>query len=379
MPESTAEQPVISLPTNNPEKERKFPCKSCGAELLFAPGQSVLECPYCKHVEKIPQTAEEIKEYSFNDYLAKPRSHGYGQVPGHRHDIRCGGCGVTVQFDDTVRASKCPFCGAVLLIDDQALAAAGEDIITPEGLVPFVVTAAQADASFRKWINSLWFAPSALKATAQERQLQGVYRPFWTYDARTVSHWTGERGDAYYVTEHYTTVENGKTVSKTRQVRKIRWTWVSGVYSEFFDDVLINAGNNTDKPTTYRLSGVKHYSPEYLSGFAAERYVVSCEDGWVSAKKVISDEIYSAVRRQIGGDEQRVHSVNTAYSGVTYKHILLPLWISSYRYRQKSYSFQVNGQTGECAGSRPYSFWKIFFLVLGILAAVLLIAVLAQQ
>ncbi|MFH0938688.1 MAG: hypothetical protein V1899_05345 [Planctomycetota bacterium] len=171
---------------------------------------------------------------------------------------------------------------------------------------------------------------------------------------------------------------NGKTVQRTRKVRKIRWTWVSGVYSEFFDDILIAAGKNTDRATEYNLGDLKPYTPEYLSGFAAERYAVSCEDGWSQAKEEIADVITAAVRRKIGGDEQRVHSIDTAYSGITYKHILLPLWISSYRYGKKSYCFQVNGQTGEVRGKRPYSFWKIFFLVMAILATGVIIAKLAQ-
>lgn len=365
-------------PQETSAKERKFPCKNCGADLLFAPGQDALECPYCKQTEKVPQTAGEIKEYSFNDYLRKPRSLGYGTAAGARKDVRCGSCGAVSQYEAAVQASRCPFCGAPLVFDTPEESGGGE-IIRPEALVPFKITAEQADAAFREWIQSLWFAPGELRRGAQERRLQGVYRPFWTYDARTVSHWTGERGDWYYVTETYTTTENGKTVQRTRQVRKTRWTHVSGIYSEFFDDVLIGAGKQNDQPTEYHLSGLKPYAPEYLSGFVAERYSLSCEDGWQAAKKIIADEIYSAVRGCIGGDEQRVHSVDTAYSGITYKHILLPLWLSSYRYSGKTYSFQVNGQTGGVCGQRPYSFWKIFFCVLAGAAVVAALVWLGQK
>jgi hypothetical protein len=71
--------------------------------------------------------------------------------------------------------------------------------------------------------------------------------------------------------------------------------------------------------------------------------------------------------------------VDTAYRGITYKHILLPLWLSSYRYGNKTYSFQVNGQSGAVAGARPYSFWKIFFLALAVAAAVTAVVLLAQH
>jgi predicted RNA-binding Zn-ribbon protein involved in translation (DUF1610 family) len=368
--------PEAAVGVEAPAKEHKFPCKSCGADLLYAPGQSDLKCPFCGHAEKIPQTEAEINEYSFNDYLSKPRGRGYGEQTGR--DIRCQGCGAVTHLDPSLRATTCPFCTAPLITTDGSPDGV-EDVIAPEALVPFAVTLEQAQAAFRTWIKSRWFAPSRLKNENCLKQIQGIYRPFWTYDAHTVSHWTGARGDYYYTTEHYTTIENGKTVTRTRQVRHTRWTPVSGVYSEFFDDVLVSAGRNTDFNTSYRLSSLKPYAPDYLSGFVAERYVVSLEQGWGQAKEIIKGEIYSAVRGQIGGDEQRVHSVNTAYNGITYKHILLPLWISSYRYGQKTYAFQVNGQTGEVAGARPYSFWKIFFLVLGIAAAIGTVVLIANM
>ncbi|HYG74557.1 MAG TPA: hypothetical protein VEK08_06090 [Planctomycetota bacterium] len=366
-----AEQPAV---VKGSSKEHRFPCKQCGADLVFAPGQHDLKCPYCGYEEKIPQTAEAIQEYCYNDYLSKPRSKGYGDATGR--DIRCTGCGAVTHLDPSMRATTCAFCGTALITGDDKTD--DSDVISPEAIVPFTVTREQALAAFKKWIHSLWFAPNAIKTDSHAKQMQGVYRPFWTYDAHTVSHWTGERGDYYYTTETYTTVENGKTVTRTRQVRHTRWTYVSGVYSEFFDDVLISAGNNTDFPTKWSLSGLVPYSPEYLSGFAAERYVVQCEEGWATAKGVIKDALYDAVRGEIGGDEQRVHSINTAYSGITYKHILLPLWLSCYRYGQKTYCFQVNGQTGEVRGARPYSFWKIFFFVLAILAIGGIIALIAN-
>jgi DNA-directed RNA polymerase subunit RPC12/RpoP len=357
-------------------KERTFPCHKCGADLVYSPGVKSLQCPYCGHAETVPQTEQEIKEYSFNDYLRKPKSLGYGAVPGARQEAKCQSCGAASQIDANLRATRCAYCSGPLIIDDKPGVV---DVITPEAVVPFRVTRNDAESAFRAWLKSLWFAPTALKGETQARQLQGIYRPYWTYDAYTVSHWTGERGDHYYVTESYTATENGKNVTKTRQVRKTRWTYVSGVYSEFFDDVLIAAGQNKDQRTTYELGKLEPYAPEFLSGFNAERYVVSCEQGWVEAKNVIADEIRDGVRRQIGGDEQRIHSVTTAYNGVKYKHILLPLWISCYTYAAKNYCFQVNGQSGEVKGERPYSFWKIATLVLAILAAIAVIVLLTNR
>lgn len=357
-------------------KEHSFPCRNCGADLLFKPGATSLTCPYCGHVEKIPQTEKEIKEHGLNEFLARPKGTGYGDAKGR--DVRCAGCGGTTHFDPTLRATKCPFCGTPLITGDDVKA--DNDVIAPEAVLPFKITKPQALDSFRKWVASRWFAPSALKnENEMGGQFQGVYRPFWTFDSHTVSHWTGERGDAYYVTESYSTTENGKSVTRTRQVRKIRWRYVSGVYREFFDDVLVSAGQKTDFETSYTLNQLEPFTPEYLSGFVAERYVVELEAGWGTAKEVIADEIRSGIRSQIGGDEQRIHSCSTAYSAITYKHILLPLWLNAYKFGGKTYQFQVNGQTGEVNGTRPYSYWKITFLVLFIAAVIAAIVLVAQK
>jgi predicted RNA-binding Zn-ribbon protein involved in translation (DUF1610 family) len=378
MSDTATAQPIQPAERASAVKERKYPCKSCGADLLFAPGQDSLKCPQCGHIEKIPRTAEEIKEYSFNDYLAKPKSTGFGAPSGQRREAKCSNCGAQIQLDASVRATKCPYCGSPMITDDDK----ADDVITPEGVVPFAITRAQAESKFIQWMASLWFAPEALKSESHLKQFQGIYRPYWTYDAHTMSHWTGERGVYYYVTETYTAVENGQNVTRTREVRHTRWTPCSGVYQDFFDDVLVRAGKTEDRSKDYDLKGVRHYESEYLSGFGAERYSLSVEDGWQTAKKAIDGSIYNSVRGQIGGDEQRVQGVQTAYSGITYKHILLPVWINSYQYLSQSYSFEVNGQSGVAQGTRPYSFWKIFGLVAGIafvIGIILLIVALAHH
>jgi len=373
MPEQKAAEPPV-LSSGEPGKQYKFPCHKCGADLLFAPGQESLNCPFCGHNEKIPQTAQEIREFSFNDFLATPRSHGFGAGKGQ--DMRCTKCAALTRVDASVRATVCPFCGAPLIADDGA---EGEsDVITPEAVVPFTISYEQAKKYVRDWISTRWFAPSELKSESHLKQMQGIYRPFWTYDSHTVSHWSGQRGDYYYVTESYTAEENGKTVTKTRQVRHTRWSYVSGIYAHFFDDVLINAGHNSDYQTTYKLEELKPYRPEFLSGFSAERYMLSLKEGWEKAKAIIKSAIHSGVRSQIGGDEQQVDSVDTAYNGITYKHILLPLWSSCYKYGDKTYCVQVNGQTGVVSGNRPYSVWKIVLLILVILAAIGVVALISN-
>jgi hypothetical protein len=242
-------------------------------------------------------------------------------------------------------------------------------------LLPFYITREQAKAAFREWIASLWFAPSALKQLAEAEGASGIYMPAWTYDCNTTSRYTGQRGDDYWDTETYTETENGKTVTKTRQVRKTRWSYVSGQVSNAFDDLLVRASNSLpvkyfDALQPWDLKNLVGYHDEYLAGFVCESYQIDLREGFELAKKIMEGPIEQTICSDIGGDHQRISSVATQYYDIMFKHLLLPLWLSAYAYGEKSYRFMVNARTGEVQGERPYSFWKIFFAVLAGLAVV---------
>ena len=86
------------------------------------------------------------------------------------------------------------------------------------------------------------------------------------------------------------------------------------------------------------------------------------------------------VRFDIGGDRQRIHDIDTSITDVTFKHVLLPVWLAAYKYRGKTYRFVVNGQSGRVQGERPYSAWKIATAVaLGLIIAAGIGYLLAQQ
>ncbi|HWY33491.1 MAG TPA: hypothetical protein VNX68_02520, partial [Nitrosopumilaceae archaeon] len=227
---------------------------------------------------------------------------------------------------------------------------------------------------FLTWVGSLWFAPNDLKSYASRthEKLNGMYLPYWTYDSDTSSDYTGERGVYYYVTESYT---DDKGDTQTQEVQKVAWTFVSGYVSNKFDDVLVCASNALpDKLTRtlepWDLPELVNYDDGFLSGFKTESYQVDVKSGFDVAKKVMEVEISKTVTKDIGGDLQRVNNINTKYDNITFKHILLPMWISAYRYSDKVYRFMINARTGEVQGERPYSAMKIFLFVLSILIVI---------
>lgn len=360
------------MTTNPASAVKKFPCPSCGANLEFNPKKGKLKCPYCGWEDAIPQSAEQVQERSYDEYLNQNRTR-LAALSSTALEVQCSDCGAHITFEPPHVAGQCPFCAASIVAQPKH----ADPTLAPEGIVPFTIDRKAAKESIQHWIGSRWFAPNALKQLAQQEKIQGVYLPFWTYDSHTTSHYSGERGDYYYVTETYTeTNENGETETKTRQVRHTRWCFVSGSVSRFFDDVLVPATQlvnlkrlNALEPWHLKES-LRPYDPSYLAGFEAQRAQVMLKEGFESAKCMMNPTIRSDVCRNIGGDEQRVHNISTAYSAITFKHILLPVWLSSYRYRNQQYQVMVNARTGEVQGDRPYSVWKITAAVLAGLAVV---------
>jgi len=364
------------IAATEPFQDKQFPCGQCGAKLSFAPGTESLKCPYCGAENAIPKSEKVVEELDYLTYLQKVAGDKETQ---QAQRIQCKQCAAETTMPPNATAGLCPFCGA-----NMVFSARSTNLIKPEGLLPFKVKQSDALEDFRQWIRSLWFAPGDLKQYAQsDGKLVGVYIPSWTYDSDTVTSYTGERGVYYYTTESYTTTENGRTVTRTREVRHTRWSPASGVVSNSFDDILVVASRSLPKEYAERLEpwdvkNVVPYADEYLSGFRAESYQVTLEQGFEEAKQVMAAEILNAVRQDIGGNEQRVHSIDTHYPKITFRHLLLPVWLSAYRFHGKIFRILINARTGEVQGERPYSALKIAAAVFAGFLLILIILILSN-
>jgi DNA-directed RNA polymerase subunit RPC12/RpoP len=353
--------------------QQEFVCTNCGAKLVFAPGTYSLSCEYCGTVNEIQIKNEEIVEQDLEQYI---NNVSQSAPTIELLTVKCNSCSAQTTFDKNVVSNFCSFCGSPIVVSN----ATTQSIFKPKGLLPFLITRQNAENAYVTWLGKIWWAPFGFKKKVQANEkLSGIYIPYWTYDADTSSDYTGERGDDYTVMESYTTVENGKTVTRERPVTHTRWTYVSGQVSHFFDDVLVIASNtlprnNTEKLEPWDLSNMVPFDEAFLSGFRTECYQVDLKEGLGYAKTRMDEYIEMLIRQDIGGDHQRISSVNTNYSNLTFKHILLPIWISTYRYENKSFRYLVNGRSGEVQGEYPVSVLKII-LVVAISAALVLLFV----
>ncbi len=352
-----------------PAKLRKFPCASCGADVVWSPGASALACPYCGAKREVPRTPGEVVERPIEEALAGATELGWGLA---RKAALCRGCGATTTFEAGVAASRCAFCGAPAVVEAPPSAT----MVRPAGVLPFRVDRNAATGKFRQWLSSLWFRPDDLSRNSSLTELRGVYVPFWTFDAATHSAWTAEAGFDYQVAVQVE--ENGQI--HTRYETRTRWEPASGVLERFFDDVPVAASRGLPPDLAraiepFPTAGLLPYEPSYLSGFFAEEYALGPKEALAAAERRMTEELHAACGREVPGDRFRNLNVRTAWSGLACKNGLLPVWIAAYQYAGKPYRFLVNGVTGKTDGHAPWSWVKI---ALAIAAAVLLFILLAS-
>ncbi|AXI47511.1 primosomal protein N' (replication factor Y) - superfamily II helicase [Sulfitobacter sp. SK012] len=345
----------------------RFPCDECGSDLRYEPQAAQLVCDHCGNTEVIEGSGfrtTPITELNLERALAEDL--GSAEMEETRV-TQCPNCAAQVEFDPDKHATECPFCATPVVIDTGT-----HRHIKPRAVLPFGLTEELARGAMTDWLGQLWFAPGGLKEYARKgRKMDGIYVPYWTFDAQTRSRYTGERGTVYYETR--TVMRDGKRTQQ--RVAKVRWRSASGRVARFFDDVLVLAATSlpkrfTDALEPWDLSALEPYAPEYLAGFRAEGYTVSLEAGFGEARQHMDRVIERDVKFDIGGDRQRIHSIGTDMDAMTFKHILLPVWLAAYKYRGRTFRFVVNGRTGRVQGERPYSTIKIIFAIIaGLLVA----------
>lgn len=345
-------------------RAHQFPCPRCGADLVWSPARARLRCDYCgfeqaREHEVIPDIppapAGIVEELPLADRLARVADLGWG---AERKSVRCTRCGAVESFAPNVAARACAFCGSPAVV----AAPADRETVRPDGVLPFRVEKRDAIGRFRSWLGSLWFRPNALRHRAALTEIQGIYLPFWTFDADSRSLWSAEAGYRR---------GSGKNA-------RIEWRPVSGTLDHRFDDLPLPASRGIDAATAREIEPfptreLSPYDPGYLSGFLAEEFAVGLAEAHAAAKERMDATLRQACRREVPGQECRNLRVATTYSNWTTKSGLLPIWIAAYEFHGQSFRYIVNGVTGKATGTAPWSAVKIVLAVLAIAALAALV------
>jgi hypothetical protein len=353
----------------------KRPCAACGAQAEWNPARQKLVCPFCgTEAPYEVDAAGAIQEIDLVRTLREMPDELRGWNTATK-SVQCRSCKAVTVFDATRVGQRCDFCGSPALVDYDEVKAP----IRPQSLLPFKITETHVRESIRRWYASKWLAPGSLESRALVDTVNGVYVPYWTFDAQVRCPWDAEAGHYYYTTETYRD-NQGRT--QTRQVRHVRWEPASGIVQQFFDDEPVPGTTGVDpdllrKVEPFPTNDLVPYDTAYLSGFVVEHYQVVLVDAAERSRQQMQQKLEQLCGAQVPGDTYRNLRIHPEYSGQTFKHILVPIWLLAYTYGSTKYQVVVNGYTGLIAGRYPKSPWKILFLVL--LAILVLLAVLYTQ
>jgi hypothetical protein len=374
------DQPIIDAEVVAPSGA---PCEACGTPI------EPLDrfCPACRtpnpknHAPSSPSAGTKPgpgpASAGTDSFPAVIDAHLAEPSPLSKH-FQCQTCGAEVATDPSQRSYVCPFCDSTYV---QELSRDQTGRQPPEFVIGFAVTPEQAQDAFKKWLREkTWFRPSDLATASALDKLKGIYLPFWAFTMLAESQWQAQIGEYWYRTETYTERDSkGNLVTKTRQVRETEWWPLAGRHHRYYSGYLVSGSRGLAQDQSLRiqpfnLPALKRYEPYFLAGWLAEEYSIAKDEALVLCQEEFQRQEQRNIAAFLPGDTHSGLAAETRFSHVNSDLCLLPIYILSYRYKDKLYRFLLNGQTGKYSGDKPYSSTRIAIAItLGVILLLILI------
>ena len=341
----------------------KHACPACGAQAEWHPGTQKLVCPYCgtEAPYLIDRETGKVAEIDLVKALRELPEEERGWRTATR-SVQCQSCRAVMVFDPTRVGQNCEFCGSPALVDYQEI----NSPIRPHGVLPFKVDRNKVRDDIRHWWRSKWFAPGRLARAALVDTVHSLYIPYWTFDAKAHCPWEAEAGYYYYVDVEGRDSQGKRVV---RKERRTRWEPASGTVNHAFDDEPVpgTQGLPLDllrQVEPFPTQEVVPYDTAFLSGHVVEHYKVVLLDAAERSQQQMHQALERLCAQQVPGDTHRNLRIFPTFSGRTFKHVLVPIWLLTYNYGAKAFQVIVNGYTGKIAGRYPISWWKVLLVIL---------------
>jgi hypothetical protein len=257
----------------------------------------------------------------------------------------------------------------------------------PEFVIGFAVSPEEAQQKFRDWIGrNSWFRPGDLPINALLDKQQGVYLPFWGFAMLARSEWQAAIGEYWWRTETYTAQDaKGRMVTQTRRVLETEWWPLSGRHERYYAGYLISGScglpqAEAERIKPFDLPALKRYKPDFLAGWLCEEYSLDAAEALALCQQEFARREQDHIAAFLPGDTHRDLHLSTEFDHVSSDLCLLPVYVLSYRYRDKLFRFLINGQTGRVAGDKPLSARRIAAAVgVVLLAAAMILALLLTK
>ena len=326
-------------------KEYKCPC--CDGAIEFDSSIQKMKCPYCDtefEMETLKSYDEDLKSEG-EEKLEWDASAGgewrEGETEGMRIYI-CNSCGGEIIGDETLGASKCPFCDNPVVMKGQF---SGD--LRPDYVIPFKMDKEAAKQGLMLHLKGKRLLPKVFKSQNHIDEIKGIYVPFWLFDADAdadaryratrVTSWSDSNYN--YTKTSFYSVSRGGTMGFDRIP-------VDG--SEKMADDLMESIEPFD------FSEAVDFQTAYLSGYLADRYDVDAENSINRANERVRKSTEQAFASTVLGSTSVIpQSVNVRLSNGNAKYALYPVWVLNTTWQGKKYTFAMNGQTGKFVGDLP--------------------------
>ena len=323
-------------------------CPKCNAVLKFNPHGQNWKCEYCR------AEYEEKNNKVLEEESSKENANGM--------DIYiCNNCGAQIVADENTSTTSCVYCKNTAILKNKL-----QDEFNPDYLIPFRYTKEDAIGSFKKLGKGKILMPRAFNDPKNINEMSGIYIPFWLYDydadgvieanCNRITTWT--RGDYMYTkTDTYLAIRGGKMSFDKVPVDGSK---------RFENDIM-----NSIEPFDYK--DLKDFNYSYLSGFLSEKYDVTKEEAENDAIKRVKSSFTNEMKNDIRGyNTVLVKSENINLNNKKNSYVLLPVWMLNIKYKEKIYTFAMNGQTGKLIGNIPIDkkkaviVWSLVFIVISL-------------
>ena len=332
-----------------------YKCPSCGANLKYNIEAQKMSCDFCGYQLQLNNETSTY-EHEFDE------SAEINKWIGMVHKGNCSNCGAEVIFSSEELTAKCPFCNTSMAISTEEITGN-----KPDRVIPFKISNKEAIHFYQNWLKKKVFAPMNLKKELPKPNLFSSYIPSWTYDTMVFATYVGRLGEHYQV--YVGSGKNGHYETRTR------WFKIKGTYQLDVDDILVCSGKSISQKEVQSIEPFDTnnslvYDNSYLIGHSSEHYQLSLNDGWTIAKRLIINRLRAGILSQYTYDVVDYLNIYPTYTNITYKYVLLPIWLCHYLFHNKQYRFIVNGETGKVSGKYPKSAIKIGILVLFVIAII---------
>lgn len=353
---------------SSPGKLEVYACPNCGATTQYDVAAGGVACEHCGYQKatKTENVGKLAAEQEFNVETIQKVS----QIKwvGDRKNLVCDQCGAITSIPQTAISSSCSFCAS----NKIHYASIQIEELQPKFIIPFNIEAVRLSNIASAWLGAGWFHPKRLSTSAAVSHFSGIYLPFWTFDADIDSDWKAlvgyERSERYY--------DASSKEWKTRTT--IHWQWEKGNVSRQFDDLMVPGTRKVsqrilEQIQPFDLNSLKSFSSDFLAGWQAHHFDLPLEDAWNIAKHKMREESRESCYLDIPSSHIRNFSMSADFANESWRYIFLPVFISTYRFDEKTYQIMVNGQTGEIAGQKPVEWWKIWAAIAASLSPGLLL------